>query len=45
MTDNELVEEMAQRNLERVRQIANRDEIRGRVVRLYEQLANTKPPT
>ena len=44
MTDNELVEATAQRNLEKVRQIANRNEIRGRVVRLYEQLVNGKPP-
>ena len=39
MTDDELADGAARRNLELVRRIANRDEVRGRVVRFYESLA------
>jgi glycosyltransferase involved in cell wall biosynthesis len=39
MTDDALVDEAAQRNLELVKRIANRDEVRARVVKFYESLA------
>ena len=39
MTDDALVNEAAQRNLELVKRIANRDEVRARVVKFYESLA------
>jgi glycosyltransferase involved in cell wall biosynthesis len=39
MTDDALVDEAARRNLELVRRIASRDEVRARVVRFYETLA------
>jgi hypothetical protein len=39
MTDDVLVDEMARRNLELVSRIANRDEVRPRVVKFYESLA------
>lgn len=39
MTDNELVDSAAERNLELVSRIANRDEVRTRVVKFYESLA------
>jgi glycosyltransferase involved in cell wall biosynthesis len=39
MTDDRLVDAAAHCNLELVRQIANRDEIRPRVVRFYEEMA------
>jgi glycosyltransferase involved in cell wall biosynthesis len=39
MTEDLLVDEAATRNLELVRRIANRDEVRIRVMRLYEFLA------
>jgi len=40
MTEDELVDAAAARNLELVRQIANRNEVRARVVSFYEALAN-----
>ena len=39
MTDDALVDEAASRNLELVTRIANRDEVRARVVKFYESLA------
>ncbi|PYS84885.1 MAG: hypothetical protein DMF67_03150 [Acidobacteria bacterium] len=39
MTDGALVDEAARRNLKLVRRIANRDEVRARVVKFYESLA------
>lgn len=39
MTDNELVDGAAQRNLELVRRLADRERIRERVVEFYESLA------
>ncbi|MDT5156643.1 MAG: hypothetical protein QOH51_1000 [Acidobacteriota bacterium] len=39
MTDDELVNAVAQRNLDLVKRIANRDEVRARVVKFYESLA------
>jgi glycosyltransferase involved in cell wall biosynthesis len=39
MNDDVLVDKVAERNLELVRSIANRDEVRRRVVRFYESLA------
>jgi glycosyltransferase involved in cell wall biosynthesis len=39
MTDDALVDEAASRNLELVTRIANRDEVRARVVKFYEALA------
>lgn len=39
MTDDALVDEAADRNLELVKRIANRDEVRARVVKFYEELA------
>jgi hypothetical protein len=39
MTDDALVDEAARRNLELVSRIANRDEVRARVVKFYESLA------
>ena len=39
MTDDALVDEAAQHNLELVRRIANRDEVRTRVIKFYESLA------
>lgn len=39
MTDDTLVDEAAQLNLDLVRRIANRDEVRARVVKFYESLA------
>ncbi|MDT5060841.1 MAG: hypothetical protein QOH63_1300 [Acidobacteriota bacterium] len=41
MTDDALVDDAAQRNLELVRRIANRDEVRARVVKFYESLADS----
>lgn len=41
MTDDALVDDAAQRNLELVRRIANRDEVRVRVVKFYESLAGS----
>lgn len=38
MTDDELVESLTQRNLELVRRIANRDEVRHRLISFYECL-------
>jgi len=43
MTDDALVDEAAQRNLELVSRIANRDEVRARVVKFYESLADGGP--
>lgn len=43
MTDDELVDEAARRNLELVSKIANRDEVRPRVVKFYESLADSGP--
>jgi hypothetical protein len=39
MTDDALVDVAAERNLALVRRVANRAEIRGRVVDFYKQLA------
>lgn len=39
MTDDALVDEVARRNLELVRRIADRDEVRARVIKFYESLA------
>ena len=39
MTDDALVDEAARRNLELVARIADRDEVRARVVKFYESLA------
>jgi glycosyltransferase involved in cell wall biosynthesis len=39
MTDDELVNAVARRNLDLVKRIANRDEVRARVVKFYESLA------
>jgi hypothetical protein len=39
MTDDSFVDEAAQRNLELVRRIANRDVVRSRVVKFYNSLA------
>ena len=39
MTDDELVDGAARRNLELVRRVANRDAVRARVVEFYESLA------
>ena len=39
MNDDALVEEAARHNLELVGRVANRDEVRARVVRFYEELA------
>ena len=44
MTDDELVDGAARRNLELVKRIANRDEVRARVVKFYESLACAGPP-
>jgi glycosyltransferase involved in cell wall biosynthesis len=41
MTDDKLVDEAAQRNLELVSRIANRDEVRTRVVAFYKSLADS----
>jgi glycosyltransferase involved in cell wall biosynthesis len=41
MSDDKLVDAAAERNLELVRRIANRDEVRARVVKFYEDLAGT----
>jgi hypothetical protein len=43
MTDDHLVDAAADRNLELVRRIANRDVIRPRVVEYYESLACQSP--
>jgi len=43
MLDDELVDEAARRNLELVSRIANRDEVRARVVKFYESLADARP--
>ena len=43
MMDDELVDEAARRNLELVSRIANRDEVRARVVKFYESLADARP--
>ncbi len=40
MTDDKLVDDAARRNLELVSRIANRNEVRERVVKFYESLAN-----
>jgi glycosyltransferase involved in cell wall biosynthesis len=40
MTDDRLVDQAAQRNLELVSLIANRDEVRTRVVKFYQSLAD-----
>jgi glycosyltransferase involved in cell wall biosynthesis len=42
MTDDELVESVTQRNLELVRRIANRDEVRERLIRFYECLVGAE---
>jgi len=39
MTDDALVDAAAQRNLEVVRRVANRETIRARVIEYYESLA------
>jgi glycosyltransferase involved in cell wall biosynthesis len=39
MTDDALVDEAARRNLELVSRVADRDEVRARVVKFYESLA------
>ena len=39
MTDDELVDRAAERNLELVRRLADRERIRPRVIRFYEELA------
>jgi len=39
MKDDEFVDQLAERNLKLVRQIANRDEVRSRVLPFYESLA------
>jgi hypothetical protein len=41
MTDNALVDAVAERNLDLVRRIANRDVIRPRVIKFYEDLTRT----
>ena len=43
MTDDALVNESSQRNVELVKRIANRDEVRVRVVKFYESLAARGP--
>jgi glycosyltransferase involved in cell wall biosynthesis len=43
MTDDKLVDSATERNLELVGRIANRNEVRRRVVRLYESLAGNAP--
>ncbi len=40
MTDDRLVDDAARRNLELVSRIANRDEVRTRVIKFYESLAD-----
>jgi uncharacterized protein (DUF2336 family) len=42
MSDDELVDAAAEKNLELVRRIANRAEIRSRVVAFYEELADSQ---
>jgi glycosyltransferase involved in cell wall biosynthesis len=43
MTDDALVDDAASRNLALVRRVANRDEVRTRVVKFYESLAGGRP--
>jgi glycosyltransferase involved in cell wall biosynthesis len=45
MTDDALVDAAAERNLALVRRIANREEIRARVVKFYEELAGLRVST
>jgi glycosyltransferase involved in cell wall biosynthesis len=45
MTDDKLVDDAARGNLELVSRIANRSEVRERVVKFYESLANGGPGT
>jgi hypothetical protein len=40
MTDDTLIDDAAQRNLKLVRQLANRDAIKRRVIEFYESLAS-----
>ena len=42
MTDDKLVDEVARRNLELVTRIANRDEVRPRVIKFYESLVDNE---
>lgn len=43
MSDNELVDRAAQRNLERVQELADRRRIKDRVVQFYEDIARRSP--